>query len=113
MAHHRFTAQQIAAKLEAGRRLEAQHVPVTELCRALGITELTYLRWQKKYAALDATAAARVRILEAENARLRRVVCGLGQVLKDLQLELGADIVGPPKLSAVPLRTVSADRAST
>jgi hypothetical protein len=48
---------------------------------------LTYLRWWKKFATLDADAAARVQLLEQENARLRRVVGGLRQVLDDLQLE--------------------------
>ena len=93
MPRHRFTPQQIAAKLEAAQRLEAQRVPVAEVCRQLGVAELTYLRWCKKFAALDAGAAARVRRLEEENARLRRAVEGLGQVLEELK-----DEIEPPRL---------------
>lgn len=86
MTRHRFTPQQIAAKLEAAQRLEAERVPVAEVCRQLGVAELTYLRWCKKFATLDAHSAARFRHLEEENARLRRAFDGLSLVLGQLNL---------------------------
>lgn len=101
MAHNKFTAEQVAAKLELARRLEAQRVPVSQVCRELGVAELTYLRWHKRYAALDATAAARVTILEEENARLRRVVGGFGELIEDLRSELG-EIANVAHLSSIP-----------
>ncbi len=45
MANHQFTPEQIVAKLELARRLEARGATTAEVCRRLEVSELTYLRW--------------------------------------------------------------------
>lgn len=45
-----------------------------EVCRKHGISEQTYYRWKKKYGGLDVTEAKRIKDLERENQRLRKLV---------------------------------------
>ena len=58
-----------------------------ELCRRHGISEQTFYRWKQKYGGLDGSEAKRLRALEEENARLKRLVAEQAldnQMLKDL-----------------------------
>ena len=58
-----------------------------ELCRRHGISAQTFYRWKQKYGGLDAGEARRLKALEAENARLKRLVAEQAldlQILKDL-----------------------------
>lgn len=83
MRQTRFTEEQIIGILkeaEAGAQ-------VRELCRRHGITETTFYRWRKKYGGMDVSDARRLRQLEDENRRLKRIVADQAlnlQVLKDL-----------------------------
>jgi transposase-like protein len=52
----------------------AQGHKATEVCRKLGISEQTYCRWRKQYGGLRLDHARRLRELEKENQRLKRVV---------------------------------------
>ncbi len=73
MRKSRFTEEQIAHALrqaETGR-------PVTEVCRAMGITEQTYYRWKKQYGGLAINEIRRLRLLEEENRRLKQLVADL------------------------------------
>ena len=70
MRTSRFTDEQIVAALkehEAG-------VSTSELCRRLGISQETLYRWKRKYGGLEVSDARRLRELEEENRRLKRLV---------------------------------------
>jgi len=57
------------AEVEAGR---GKAVP--EICRQLGITEVTYYRWRKEYGGMRVDQAKRLKELEQENGRLKRLL---------------------------------------
>ena len=69
----RFTEVQVAYAL---RQAEAG-TPVIDVCRSLGISEATFYIWKKKYGDLGASEVRRLRQLEEENSRLKRVVADL------------------------------------
>jgi len=74
MARKRHSTEQIIAKLrqievEMGRGLSA-----AEAVKKAGITEQTFYRWKKEYGGLRVDQAKRLKVLEEENARLKRVV---------------------------------------
>jgi len=74
MAKKRFTAEQIITKLrEAEVELGKGQLPV-EVCRKLGVTEQTYYRWRKEYGGLRVNQAKRLKLLETENTRLKKLV---------------------------------------
>jgi putative transposase len=50
---------------------------VLEVCKRLGVTAGTFYRWQKKYGGMEASEASRIKELEVENDRLKRVVADL------------------------------------
>ena len=50
---------------------------VDEVCRKAGISEATYYNWRKKYGGLDASEMKRLRQLEEENSKLKRIVADL------------------------------------
>ncbi len=65
----RFTEEQIIAALKQAE----VGTPVPELCREHGISSATFYKWQAKYGGLDVSLIARMKELEAENARLKKV----------------------------------------
>ena len=83
MRRSRFSAEQIVGILkehEAGAAM-------AELCRRHGISQQTFYRWRQKYGGLDRSDATRLRALEDENARLKRLVAEQAldlQALRDL-----------------------------
>jgi putative transposase len=73
MKKSKFTEEQIAFALrqaETGTR-------VAEVCRKMGNSEQTYFRWKEKYAGLGVSELRRLRQLEEENSRLKRMVADL------------------------------------
>jgi putative transposase len=69
MKKSRFADSQIA---EALKRVEAG-LSVPELCRELGISSATCYRWRAKYSGMDTSMMARLKELEVENARLKKM----------------------------------------
>ena len=69
MKQSRFTDSQIIAIL---KQAEAG-TPVPEVCREHGISSATFYKWSSKYAGMDASLMARMRELETENARLKKM----------------------------------------
>jgi putative transposase len=77
MAKKRFTAEQIITMLREAEVLLNQSNPVTEVCRKLGISEQTYYRWRKEYGGMRVDQAKRLKELEQENIRLKKLVADL------------------------------------
>ena len=73
MRKSRFTEAQIMAILGEGEA----GVPVAQVCRKHGISNATYYQWKSKYAGMSANELKRVKELEAENARLKRMYAEL------------------------------------
>ena len=74
MAKKRFSAEQVVAKLRQIEVLTAGGKTLPLACKEAGITDVTYYRWRKEYGGLKSDQAKRLKDLERENARLKRVV---------------------------------------
>ena len=77
MRGKKYTAEQIVSKLREADVLVGKGQTVAEVCRHLQITEVTYYRWRKEYGGLSIDQAKRLKEIEAENARLRKVIADL------------------------------------
>ena len=87
MGRRSFTPGQIVAKLRQIEVLMASGKTAALACKEAGISEQTYYRWRKEYGGLELDQAKRMKDLERENARLKRLVADLSlekQVLKDI-----------------------------
>jgi putative transposase len=73
MKRSKFSEEQIAYAL----RQAEQGTPVGDVCRQLGVSEATFYAWKKKYAHLGVSELRRLRQLEDENNRLKRLVADL------------------------------------
>jgi putative transposase len=83
MKKSRFTETQIVSILkeaDAGMKVE-------ELCRKHGISSASYYNWKKKYGGMDASEIKRLKELEEENAKLKRMYADMA--LKDLIVKMG------------------------
>jgi putative transposase len=83
MKKSRFTETQIVSIL---KQADAG-ILVKDLCRQAGISQATYYQWKSKYGGMDASDLKRVKELEAENARLKRLYADLAlenAAMKDL-----------------------------
>ncbi len=74
MAKGRHTSEQIINKLREAEVLLAKDTKMPVVCRKLGVTEQTYYRWRKEYGGLRTAQAKRLKDLEKENVRLKRLV---------------------------------------
>ena len=74
MPRKRFSAEQIIAHLREAEVLLAKGQSTGEVCRHLGIAAQTYYRWRKEYGGLEVDQAKRLKQLEHENARLKKLV---------------------------------------
>ena len=69
MKRSKFTDSQI---MDALKRVDAG-LAVPEVCRELGISTATFYKWRAKYGGMDTSRMARMKELEAENARLKKM----------------------------------------
>ena len=87
MPKKRFSAEQIVILLRQIEVLISQGKSAPIACRDAGISQQSYCRWRKEYGGLELDQARRLKDLEKENARLKRLVADLSldkQVLKDI-----------------------------
>ena len=74
MARKRYTAEQIIGHLRQAEIRISEGKTVAEVVRELGVSEQTYYRWLKEYGGMEVEQLRRLKELEQENARLKRLV---------------------------------------
>ena len=87
MAKQNYSVEQIITKLREVEVLCSQGKTIGESVRQIGVSEQTYYRWRKKYGGMGTAEARRLKDLEKENARLKKLVADLSldnALLKDL-----------------------------
>jgi putative transposase len=77
MPQKHYRPEEIIAKLREAEVLLGQGKKVSEVVKAIGVSEVSYYRWRKEYGGLNVSQAKRLKELERENARLRRAVSDL------------------------------------
>ncbi len=83
MKKSKFSESQIVAVLKQGDA----GVPIKDLCRQTGISSATYYQWKSKYGGMEASDLKRVKELESENSRLKRMYADMAlenAAMKDL-----------------------------
>ena len=87
MPKKRFSAEQVVTLLRQIEVLIAQGKSAPVACRDAGVSQQSYYRWRKEYGGLEIDQARRMKDLERENVRLKRLVADLSlekQILKDV-----------------------------
>ena len=82
MARRRHPPELIIRNLREADRLLAEGAQIADVARHLEVTEATYHRWRNQYGGMKADDAKRLRELERENTRLKRIVAD-----KDLEID--------------------------
>ena len=85
----RHTPEQIIRKLAEGNKLLAGGKELVEVCRELQIAESTWHRWVAQYGGMKANDAKRLKELESENARLKRLLAD-AELDKDMLREIAS-----------------------
>ena len=83
MRKSRFTEEQIIAILAEQER----GLATGEVCRRHGVSSATFYKWKAKYGGLDVSDARKLKVLESENARLKKLLADSmldNSILKDL-----------------------------
>ena len=87
MAKKKYTTEQIILKLRKIEVLCGQGKTVAEAVRNEEITEQTYYRWRKQYGSMSSDDAKKLKLLEKENIRLKRIIANQAldiEILKDV-----------------------------
>jgi transposase-like protein len=87
MKQKRHSAEQVISKLREAEVLLQKGQAVPQVCRQLGVTVQTYYRWRKEYGGMRADQAKRLKDLEKENTRLKKIVADQAldmAILKDV-----------------------------
>ena len=82
MKQSQFTSEQIIAILQEGERGER---PISQICREHAIAANTFYRWRRKYGGMTVPEAQRLKELERENSRLKRLLAERDLALDALQ----------------------------
>ena len=77
MSKKRFTGEQIISKLREAEVLQSNGQSISEICRQIGIKEQTYYKWRKEYGGMRVDQAKRLKEVEQENSRLKKLVADL------------------------------------
>ena len=77
MSRKRFTAEQIISKLREAEVLQSSGLSIVEICRQLEVKEQTYYKWRKEYGGMRVNQAKRLKEVEQQNSRLKRLVADL------------------------------------
>lgn len=88
MPTRKYSVEQIVAKLREAERMQGQGLTIAQVCKRLGISDQTFFRWRIKYGALKEDEAQRLKALEQENLRLKKIVAEQAldiAMLKDLE----------------------------
>lgn len=85
MKKKRFSEEQIVRML---RQAQAADQTVAQVCKEYGISEQTWYRWKNKYGQMDVAEVRRLRELEKENARLKRIVAE-----RDLEIDAMKEVL--------------------
>jgi len=82
-----FTPEQIINRLRTAEIELSQGKTVAQVCKKIGVTEQTYYRWRKEYGGMRTEQVKRLKDLEKENARLKKLVANLSldnEILKEV-----------------------------
>ncbi len=74
MSGKRYSPEEIISKLREAEVYLAEGVTVGEVIRRLGVNKITYYRWRKEYGGMKVEQAKRLKDLEKENGRLKRLL---------------------------------------
>ena len=72
-----YQPEEIISKLREADILLGQGHTVTQVIKSIGVSDVTYYRWRKEYGGMNTSQAKRLKELEKENTRLRKVVSDL------------------------------------
>lgn len=114
MARKRYSVEQIIGKLREAEKLEAQGYTVAQRCKRIGVSDQTFFRWRIKYGALKDDEAHRLKALEQENTRLKKIVAEQAldiSMLKELSRgRMKVKLQGTPFLCAASVGAASRRR---
>jgi type III secretion system FlhB-like substrate exporter len=77
MVRRSFTPEQIINKLREAEILISQGATLAVMLKKIGVSDCTYYRWRQEYGGMRIEQAKRLKVLEQENARLKRLVADL------------------------------------
>ena len=89
MKKKRYGSEQIIGKLREVEIMQSKGTTIGEACKKIGVTEQTYYRWRKQYGGMKVEQAKRLKELEKENIRLKKLVADLSldnAILKEVSL---------------------------
>ena len=92
----RHTPEQIVRKIREADRLLAEGASVADVARHLEVSEPTFHRWRNQYGGMKADDVKRLKALEAENARLKRIVADKESGDRRVAGDRPGKMVGPP-----------------